>query len=69
MSIYHLKASPAYRVKGKILVNWIEFKKWIQGFRYKGYEFPGLRFAPIGAKEKGKMGGQSLRNLADYLQI
>jgi hypothetical protein len=26
---------PAYRVRGKILINWIEFKKWIQGFRHK----------------------------------
>lgn len=24
---------PSYRVGGKILVNWIEFKEWIQTFR------------------------------------
>ena len=29
---------PAYRVKGKILVNWIEFKKWMQGFRHKNVD-------------------------------
>jgi hypothetical protein len=31
-------ALPAYLVKGKILVNWIEFKKWIQAFRHKNVE-------------------------------
>ena len=29
---------PAYRVRGKILINWIEFKKWIQGFRHKNVD-------------------------------
>jgi len=26
---------PSYRVKGKILVNWLEFKEWIAPFRIK----------------------------------
>ena len=26
---------PVYRVRGKILVSWLEFKKSIQRFRYK----------------------------------
>jgi len=31
----HSNPLPAYRVKGKILVNWLEFKKWIQAFRHQ----------------------------------
>ena len=26
---------PSYRVRGKILVNWLEFKEWIAAFRNK----------------------------------
>ena len=26
---------PSYRVRGKILVNWLEFKEWIAAFRSK----------------------------------
>ena len=26
---------PIYRVRGKILVSWLEFKRWIQRYRYR----------------------------------
>ena len=26
---------PVYRVRGKILVSWVEFKRWIQRYRFK----------------------------------
>jgi hypothetical protein len=34
----HSRTLPVYRVRGKILVSWIEFKKWIQAFRRKNVD-------------------------------
>jgi len=34
-----LNPLPAFRLKGKVLVNWPEFKKWLQDFRYETGSF------------------------------
>ena len=30
---------PAFKLKGKVLVSWLEFTQWLEGFRYEPESF------------------------------
>jgi hypothetical protein len=38
----HSNPLPAYRVRGKILVSWLDFKEWIRGFRQQTGELDAM---------------------------